>query len=191
MLDLVRDEVNVKSVELSGELEAIGRFVLRPDAKVLGPRLGAATQEVIRAAKSGEWALTDGDVVEVAGQRLAPSEYELALQPREGAVAAALPGNSVLVELDTEVTPELEAEGMARDVVRLVQQARKDAGLLVTDRIHCHISTTTEVADALDAHRKWVSEAVLATELTISEGVDDDVEARIEGHPVQVDVERA
>ncbi|MCO5318824.1 MAG: isoleucine--tRNA ligase [Microthrixaceae bacterium] len=191
MLDLVRDEVNVKSVELSGELEAIGRFVLRPDAKVLGPRLGAATQEVIRAAKSGEWTLTDGDVVEVAGQRLAPSEYELALQPREGAVAAALPGNSVLVELDTEVTPELEAEGMARDVVRLVQQARKDAGLLVTDRIHCHISTTTEVADALDAHRKWVSEAVLATELTISEGVDDDVEARIEGHPVQVDVERA
>ncbi|MCZ7629236.1 MAG: DUF5915 domain-containing protein [Microthrixaceae bacterium] len=80
---------------------------------------------------------------------------------------------------------------MARDVVRLIQQARKDAGLHVTDRIHCHVETTSEIADALEAHRGWVSEAILATVLTIAEGVDDDVDARVEGHPVGIRVSRS
>ena len=82
------------------------------------------------------------------------------------------------------------AEGIARDVVRLIQQARKDAGLEVTDRIVCHVASTAEVAEALDSHRDWVAEAVLATELHIAEGVDDDAEARVEGHPVSVQVTR-
>jgi isoleucyl-tRNA synthetase len=126
--------------------------------------------------------------VEVAGNTLTPEEFELALQPREGAVATALQGNEMLVELDVQLTPALEAEGMARDVVRLIQQARKDAGLEVTDRIRCRIETTSEVSDALEDHRAWVSEAILATELTIAEGVDDDAEAKVEGHPVAIQV---
>ena len=190
MTHLVRDEVNVKVVELTEDLEQIGNFLLRPDARVLGPRLGAEVQQVIRAAKAGDWTANDDGTVEVAGHTLGPDEFELALVPHEGAVAAALPGNAVLVELDVEVTPELAAEGIARDVVRLIQQARKDAGLEVTDRIVCHVASTAEVAEALDSHRDWVAEAVLATELHIAEGVDDDAEARVEGHPVSVQVTR-
>ncbi|MEZ5268158.1 MAG: DUF5915 domain-containing protein [Microthrixaceae bacterium] len=115
-------------MELTEDLEQIGNFLLRPDARVLGPRLGAEVQQVIRAAKAGDWTTNDDGTVEVAGHTLGPDEFELALVPHEGAVAAALPGNAVLVELDVEVTPELAAEGIARDVVRLIQQARKDAG---------------------------------------------------------------
>ncbi|MEZ5238221.1 MAG: DUF5915 domain-containing protein [Microthrixaceae bacterium] len=191
MLDLVRDEVNVKSVELTDDLSDVGDFVLRPEAKVLGPRLGAAVQDVLRAARAGEWTRDDDGAVQVAGHRLEPGEFELALQPREGSAAAALPGNSVLVELDVEVTPELEAEGTARDVVRLVQQARKDSGFEVTDRIRCHVASTDQVADALNRHRDWVAEAVLATDLVVTEGVDDDAPARVEGHPVQIEVSLA
>jgi isoleucyl-tRNA synthetase len=191
MTHLVRDEVNVKEVVLSNDLEAVGSFVLRPNAKVLGPRLGSAVQDVLRAARSGDWTTSPDGSVEVAGNTLAPEEFELALQPREGAVATALQGNAVLVELDIELTASLEAEGMARDVVRLIQQARKDADLEVTDRIRCHIETTSEIADALEDHRPWVSEAILATELTIAEGVDDDADATVEGHPVGIRVSRA
>lgn len=190
MTDLVRDEVNVKEVVLSDDLQAVGDFVLRPNAKVLGPRLGSAVQDVLRAARAGDWSRDESGGVEVAGTHLEPGEYELALQPRDGAVAAALPGNDMLVELDVTLTPELESEGMARDVIRLIQQARKDADLEVTDRIVCHVESTAEVTNSLVAHREAVSEAVLARELNIAEGVDLDARAEVQGHPVAIEVRR-
>jgi isoleucyl-tRNA synthetase len=189
LVHLVRDEVNVKEVVLTEDVGAAGDFTLRPNAKALGPRLGKAVQSVIASAKAGDWTALDGGAVEVAGQRLEPGEFDLVLVPREGTAAAALPGNTAVVELDVEVTPALAAEGMARDVVRLIQAARKDEGFSVTDRIRCHVESTSEVVDALEAHRSWVAEAVLAVELTLAEGVDDDTEARVEGHPVAVTVE--
>ena len=190
MLHLVRDEVNVKEVLLTEDLDSVGTFTLRPNAKVLGPRLGKEVQSVIKAAKAGEWEPAEGATVAVAGHTLSQGEFELALQPREGPAAAALPGNDAVVELDVEVTPELAAEGTARDLVRLIQQARKDEGLEVTDRIRCHIDSTTEVIEAVEAHRDTVSDAVLARELTLAEGVDDDEPVSVEGHPVRIRVER-
>ena len=190
MLHLARDEVNVKEVVLTDDLDSVGTFTLRPNAKVLGPRLGKDVQSVIKASKSGDWTPNPDGTVTVAGHVLAEGEYEMALQPREGAAAAALPGNDAVVELDVEVTPELAAEGMARDLVRLIQQARKDEGFEVTDRITCHIYSTTEVVEAVEAHRSWVADAILATELTLAEGVDDDEPLSVEGHPVRIEVDR-
>ena len=187
---LVRDEVNVKEVVLTDDLASVGDFTLKPNAKILGPRLGKAVQAVIGAARSGDWVANADGTIAVAGETLAEGEFEMALRPREGTAAAPLPGNDAVVELDVEVTPELAAEGMARDVVRLIQQARKDAGFEVTDRIRCHVDTTTEVVDALQAHRLWIAQAVLATDLTVAEGVDDDALGRVEGHPVDITVER-
>ncbi|MGI9577737.1 MAG: class I tRNA ligase family protein, partial [Microthrixaceae bacterium] len=191
MLHLVRDEVNVKEVLLTDDLDSVGTFTLKPNAKVLGPRLGKDVQTVIKASKSGDWRSNEDGTVTTAGHILSAEEFEMALQPREGTAAAALPGNEAVVELDVEVTPELAAEGMARDLVRLVQQARKDEGLDVTDRISCHVDSTTEVIEAVEAHRGWVADAVLATELTLAEGVDDNEPMSVEGHPVRITVLRA
>ena len=169
---LVRDEVNVKEVVLTDDLDAVGSFQLRPNARVLGPRLGKAVQEVIKAAKAGEWTASDDGTVSVAGQTLQPDEFEMALEAQKGAAAAPLRDNGAVVELDVEVTPELAAEGLARDVVRMVQQARKDADLRVTDRIVASLSLPQDAADAVDAHRAWVAEQVLATslEVTVADG---------------------
>ncbi len=167
LASLVRDEVNVKEVVLTDDVAAIGTFRLRPNARVLGPRLGKAVQDVIRAAKAGEWAVADDGTVAIAGQVLHGGEFELAIEAREGAAAAPLHGNDAVVELDIDVTPELAAEGLARDVVRLVQQARKDADLHVTDRIAASLHLPSDVAAAVDAHRDWVAEQVLATALAI------------------------
>jgi isoleucyl-tRNA synthetase len=71
----------------------------------------------------------------------------------------------MVVVLDVEVTPELEAEGWARDVVRKVQQARKEAGLAVTDRITLTVELPAEQEAALRAHEAWVREQVLAESL--------------------------
>jgi len=164
---LIRDEVNVKEVVLTDDLGSIGQFLLRPNAKVLGPRLGKAVQAVIGAAKAGEWTQLDDGNVSVAGETLGEGEFELALEPTEGRVASPLRGNDAVVELDVEVTNELRDEGRARDIVRAVQQARKDTGLHVTDRIQLILGAGEELAGSIEAHRDWIDAQVLATTSTV------------------------
>ena len=131
---------------------------------MLGPKLGGATQEVVRAAKAGEWERGDDGTVTVAGHRLEPGEFELVLVPTDdGGATAALRDQSAVIHLDTEVTDDLEHEGYARDLVRLVQQARKDADLVVTERIVLTVQAGERLAAALDPHLDWISGEVLAS----------------------------
>jgi isoleucyl-tRNA synthetase len=161
---LIADEVNVKAVELSAEPASLGRFELAVNPRVLGPRLGGTVQQVIRAVKAGAWQRS-GDRVVAAGVELQPGEYELRLAA--AGQAAALPGGAGLVALDTRVTPELAAEGTARDVVRVVQQARRDAGLAVSDRIRLTVGADGPVAAAVRAHAGFVAAETLAVSLDV------------------------
>ncbi len=111
------------------------------NARTLGPRVGKDVQRIIQAAKAGNWSVEGGSVV-VDGTQLQDGEYEISM------VAAADQGSSAVgltatgfVLLDTEVSEELAAEGLARDAVRHIQQARKDAGLDVSDRIKLTLSS--------------------------------------------------
>jgi isoleucyl-tRNA synthetase len=164
--DLLADEVNVRSVELSDDVRSYGRFELTVNARVCGPRLGGDTQKVIRAVKAGEWHQDPDGTVTAGGIELLPGEFSEKLVPAEGAgehhAVAALPGNTGLVVLDTEVTPELAAEGLAKDVVRLVQQARREAGLDVSDRITVTLRAADEVLAAVRAHQDFLAGEVLA-----------------------------
>ena len=170
-VDLVADEANVKQVHLSTDLAAAGSFVLQVRPAVLGPRLGPAVQDVIRAARAGEWEQRADGSVAVAGRPLQADEYELRLVAADESASRAVPGGMVVVDL--AVTPELAAEGLARDVARLVNEARKDAGLRVSDRIHLVIDAPEEVAEAVEAHRAWVSDQTLATELVLAGPISD------------------
>ena len=150
------------------------------DARALGPRIGKDVQRVIQAAKAGEWTADAGAVV-AGGVTLAPGEYELELTlADENAAIAFLPSGGFVV-LDTVVTPELAAEGLARDVVRAVQQARKDAGLEVTDRILLSLAGDADAVAAIEAHRELIAAETLATSLVASvlaeAGLDRDDEA--------------
>ncbi|TML28761.1 MAG: isoleucine--tRNA ligase [Actinobacteria bacterium] len=158
--DLVADEVNVKSVEFTADLGGYCEPVLTVVPRVLGPRLGGQVQQVIKAVKAGDWSVTD-NVVSAGGVELREGEYELKLVAADVDRSAPLPGGVVV--LDTTVTPELAAEGLARDVVRVVQQARREAGLDVTDRITVTVDASPEVVAAVRAHRDFVAAETLAT----------------------------
>ncbi len=166
-LDLIADEVNVKNVELSDEIDAYATFGLKVNSKRVGPRLGADVKTVLAAAKRGEWSRLEDGGAEVGGQHLQEGEFSLILQPREGIACQALPGHETIVVLDLDLSPELIAEGMARDVVRGVQQARKEAGLHVADRIHLVLPLENEWREAVEAFRDYVCEQTLATELIL------------------------
>lgn len=132
--DLISDEVNVKNVVLTADAAAASATVLQVVPAALGPRLGGRTQEVIRAVKEGRW-VKDGDRVVAGDIELLPGEFTLKLAASDDGSTMTTSDGQGLVSLDVTVTPELEAEGRARDLVRLVQQARREAGLLVSDRI--------------------------------------------------------
>jgi isoleucyl-tRNA synthetase len=161
--DLIADELNVKQVELRQDMAAFGSFRLQVDAKALGPKLGPKMKDVLAATRSGAWKLV-GDRAEIGGAVLEKGEYVLLLVPKDGIAAAALSSNDMVLVLDTAMTEALEQEGIARDFVRLVQQARKDAGLHVSDRIVLTASADDAgVQSALRAHAAYVAEQVLAT----------------------------
>jgi isoleucyl-tRNA synthetase len=171
--ELIADEVNVKSVELSEDVASLGTFELAANPRLLGPRLGAQVQQVIRAVKAGDWTQS-GERVLAAGIELEPGEYELRLAAADADSTAALPGNAGLIALDIRVTPELAAEGAARDVVRGVQQARRDAGLDVSDRIQLTIGADGPLAGAIRAHAGFVTAETLAVSLDVLPFADVD-----------------
>ncbi len=164
--DILRDEVNVKDVVLTDDVAAHGRFEIAVNARVCGPRLGGDTQKVIRAVKAGEWTVEPDGTVTAAGIALLTGEFTERLVAVDAERTAALPGNTGLVLLDTVVTPALAAEGTARDVVRVVQQARREAGLDVSDRITLTLDASDPVRDAVRAHEAFVAGEVLATAVT-------------------------
>jgi isoleucyl-tRNA synthetase len=99
--------------------------------------------------------------------------------------STALPGGDGVVVLDTEVTAELEAEGVARDVVRLVQQARREAGLAVSDRIELVLGVPESVRRRLVAHEAFVAQETLAERIVFGVGEPN---AELDGEPVHVGV---
>ncbi|MDX3186891.1 isoleucine--tRNA ligase [Streptomyces sp. MN03-5084-2B] len=163
--DILRDEVNVKAVELTADVAAHGGFEVAVNARAAGPRLGKDVQTVIKAVKAGDWSFQGGAVV-AAGIALQEGEFERRLVAKGGGAAAELPGGSGLVLIDTEVTPELAAEGLVRDLVRVVQQARRDAGLDVADRIALTIDAPADVVEAARAHEEFLASETLSTSVT-------------------------
>jgi isoleucyl-tRNA synthetase len=160
-VELIEDELNVKDVRFIDAVDAFAKEVLTVVPSALGPRLGPETQKVIAAAKSGQWGVHDGTVV-AGGVELLPEEYQISLTPLDAAVGRALPGMRGIVQLDVDLTPELQAEGLARDVVRLVQQLRKDEGFQVSDRIRCRLGTDDEVLhEALETWGAYIAEQTL------------------------------
>jgi isoleucyl-tRNA synthetase len=189
--ELLAGELNVKQVELVHDDEdtaaryGISRR-LTVNARAAGPRLGRAVQGVIQAAKAGAWEETpDGVVVTVAGEPvpLEAGEYELSTVVAgggDGEVAAAvLPGGAGFVVLDLALDDELRAEGVARDAIRAVQDARKAAGLNVSDRIDLTLGVPADQVAAVEAHRDFVARETLAVSLVVREAGDVTVELEV------------
>jgi isoleucyl-tRNA synthetase len=179
--DILRDEVNVKDVVLTTDVAEHGRFDVAVNARACGPRLGGDTQKVIRAVKAGEWARGAGGTITAAGIELLEGEFTEKLVATDPASTAALPGFTGLVVLDTVVTPELAAEGTARDVVRVVQQARRDAGFDVSDRITLTLDGSAAVLAAVRAHEAFVAGEVLAGSVTYTEVAEPTLTGRVAG----------
>ena len=199
--EILAEELNVKSVELvelsldsTTEFGVIKRLTV--NSRAAGPRIGKSVQAVIQASKVGDWSESEG-VVTVGGITLIDGEYtiDLVANLADGADDSVvtehigiLPGGGFLI-LDGNVTADLAAEGLARDVVRAVQQARKDAGLDVSDRIRLTLEAADDVLAAVATHSDLVKSETLTLELeTKSSSSLENPVAVGDGQQVQVTV---
>jgi isoleucyl-tRNA synthetase len=199
--EILAEELNVKAVELvelsldsTTEFGVIKRLTV--NSRAAGPRIGKSVQAVIQAAKAGDWSEVNGEIT-VGGVALIDGEYtiDLVANLADGADDSVitehigiLPGGGFLI-LDGLVTAELAAEGLARDVVRAVQQARKDAGLDVSDRIRLTLEAAEDVLSAVAAHSELVQSETLTLELeSISNSALSNPVTVGDGQQVQVSV---
>jgi isoleucyl-tRNA synthetase len=191
---MVLDELNVRGLEVIPEGSALVERSLYPLLPVVGPRHGRDVGRIMAAARSGEWTLNDDGTVTAGGVVLAPDAYELTARASAGHEVAEEGG--LLVALDTQLTPELEAEGLARELGHRLQNLRKAAGYDLADRIEVGIAASKAMAARLDPHRDWLAGELLATAIDIGPSAqlgsaDRSETFTVDGEQVELAVRRA
>jgi isoleucyl-tRNA synthetase len=187
----IAEELNVKSLEDVESLAGVMSWTVVPNFRTLGPRLGPKVNEVKQALASADGSalrrqLDEEGAVEVAGERLGPDDVEIrASQHDEFAVAQDGPW---AVALDLELDDDLRVEGIARELIRALNDLRRDEGLVLTDRIAVTIDPGPRTNAALERHRTWIAEEVLASSLTIGNA---NRALEVDGEPIAVTLVRA
>ena len=179
--DIIREELNVKDVDVEADESKLVSYSAKANFKVLGSRLGKNMKEVasmIQAFTSDEIAsILDGSAKTVAysAGEIDITAADIVVQRSEMANVKVLNEGSITVGFDTEITPELYNEGLARDIVRAVQTRRKDSGLEVSDHIRLTIAPAAEVAKAVEAFRSYIAGETLADELILADNSGETV----------------
>ena len=171
--EIIADEVNVKNIEIADDFSNLAELKLQINFKKIGAKYGAKIKEITNASKAGDWKKISENEIEICGVKLIDDEFELKLATKnideKKFAIIALPSNDYLVSLDIEITKDLEDEGIARDIVRAVQQNRKDANLEITNRIKLEIfSSNLRILEVANSFAAYIKEQVLADDLKTS-----------------------
>ena len=188
--DVIMEELNVKDLVLMGDSSEVVEVSVSPNARALGPKYGAEVQNIIKAAKSGEFELLEDGKVKVLDYVLEDEEVEVGYIGKEGADVAC--ENGIAVMLDQEITDELQMEGYARDLVRYIQDSRKEADYQVDDRIKVGVEADGDLLKAVESFVDYIKEETLAdsVETSLLEGFDVKNSGEIDGNKFTIVVKR-
>ena len=194
-LDIIGEELNVKSIEFGADEDALVTRSAKANFKVMGKKLGknmkeaAAMVEKLDSATIGQIINGNAYTLTLAdGTEFALSAEDLIVQRSEKAGLVVASESGVTIALETALTPELEAEGLAREIVSKVQNLRKENGLEVTDRIKLAIAGDADVVAAANTHAEYIKNEVLALELAVAEGCG---EVDLNGHQAALSLSKA
>lgn len=165
---IIAEEMNLREVKLTDDVASYGEFQLQVNAKVAAPRLRGDVQKAIKAAKAGDYEVHADGTATVGGIELKDTEYTQRLVAQNPDSTAALPDGKGLVILDMTLNDDLESEGWAKDRIREIQDARRAAGLEVSDRISLTMGVPEKLRTWAERHRDLISGEVLAVDLTIT-----------------------
>ena len=142
-INTIKEELNIKNLTILDNPEELASIIVKPNAKLLGPRFGAKVQNIIKEAKSGNFKKVSDTEYLVCDEIITSQELEISYIGKEGKGVAS--GSGIVVSLDFEITEPLKIEGQARDLVRAIQDMRKDASYDVSDRIYLDIQGADKV----------------------------------------------
>ncbi len=186
-VDIIADELNAKHIDFTPNISAVANSFIYLITPKIGARLGGALREIIPAVKQGAYEIS-GDKLVVGAHTLNADEFENRLTVLPGVTGAALPDNTAVIVLDTEINAELAAEGLANDALRFIQDSRKAAGLDVSDRIKLTYNADPALAAAIEAHRNRIMSDALIVEMTRGDG---EYETEIEGYAITIGIQKA
>ncbi|MGH2417380.1 MAG: class I tRNA ligase family protein, partial [Candidatus Limnocylindria bacterium] len=190
----VREELNVRGIELIPDESEMVERTLYPLLPVIGPRHGSAVGAIMAGVRSGAWRVREDGTAAVGEVTLQPDEFQLTARGRPGHEVAE--DGDLLVALDTTLDDELQAEGMAREVAHRLQALRKAAGYEISDRVRVAISGEPSSVERLEPHRAWLADELLATDLELGPGVtvtdaDADETLDLDGTSLRLSLARA
>ncbi len=166
--DIIADEVNVKNIEIIPEIGDLAEVKLQVNLKKVGAKLGSKLKEINLAIKENNWKKIADNQVEIAGVILSDDEFAIKLITKNSNNTATLPSNDCLVELDINVTAELEEEGLARDIIRTIQQNRRDANLDISNHIKIAVASDNEkILAVVKNYQNYIAEQTLSDEVLI------------------------
>ncbi|HMQ56682.1 MAG TPA: DUF5915 domain-containing protein, partial [Anaerolineae bacterium] len=193
---LIKDELNVKAVELTDDVSAYTEAIAKPNARVIGPQFGKETPQIMSAVKAGHFeALPDGRY-RVAGNEAWTLDADVINVHYEGKAGFACETlRDLVVVLDVHLTDDLIREGYARDLVRSIQNLRKEADYKLDDRITVGISTADAILQAaVTEFAGYIRSETLADSLVLDgagQTWDQAAEVEVGGTRVEVGVKRS
>ncbi len=177
--DLIKDEVNVKNieiVEISDKDKAVAELKLQINFKKVGVKLGARMKEISKEVLLGNWQkiVENGEQkIKINDVILENDEFEIKLIAKDTNFSATLSSNDCVVQLDVNITKELEEEGIARDIIRTIQQNRKEANFDVSDRINVFLySADQKILNVIKSFDKNIKEQTLTNNILVAQGED-------------------
>jgi isoleucyl-tRNA synthetase len=170
-MNLLRQELNVKEIVLTDDLGSLGERYAQVDARKVGPRMGKRVQEVIQAGKRGEFEVEADGSIRILEEVLSPDEAEILYRGAEGSEVVADAG--VVVAVDTNVSEELELEGLARDLIRAIQKLRKEQGYNLGEKVSIGLN---EAAAPILAMHQALIEQETSVVIDAVDGAAHDVE---------------
>jgi isoleucyl-tRNA synthetase len=190
----IREELNVKEVVYSTAEEAKVVLSAKPNPQLLGPRFGknfaAISKKIANLSPEQMLTIEGGNALTLDGESFQPNEIQILRQARDGAPDVRS-DRFISIELSCTLTEELIAEGLAREVVHLIQQMRKEAGYQVEDRIAVTYTTDSTLASAIERHQSYIQQETLARSLRLVQAHGDRVDTvDIEGMKLTLGVQR-
>ena len=178
--DIIADEVNIKSINSDENISQFGDLKLKINFKKVGAKFGAKMKDIISHANNNNYKIIADDKISICDIELNNDEFELKLIPKKfdstKYYIQPLPTNDYLIKLDIEVTKDLEDEGLARDLVRIIQQNRKEADLDVSDRIKLSFYGDPYLTKIIVKFKNYICHQVLATDIeTFSQLMTKDI----------------
>lgn len=186
--DIILDEINVKNIEFENNIKEKADFKLQLNFQKLGSFAGSKMPNILKALKNNEWSLIENKI-KIADMELDKEYYSLNLVPKNQDNSAVVSGYNIVVELDMNITRDLELEGIIRDMVRAVQQSRKDANLYIADKIDLYLNTNdNEMIEAISKYSNYLKEQTLSDNLFINKNSNNQFsfDLKINGNDLKI-----